>query len=571
MNPVSTNMLIKKLSESGEISTGVLSEAPSKAKQKGVPLPRFLIESGMVSKKKLYDVLSDIYGVPYVDLVNFQISPDVLKAIPSELAHRFKAMPLFKIGNTINVAMEDPVDMNAIDQLRQRSHCEIDPCLGAQMDIETALNEHYGSSNEVHQLLESLAKERTPRAEFNDRKNNVSVSSKQNGWVNEHPVVKLVNLILREAYEKSASDIHIEPEEKILRIRLRIDGVLQEASTPPKELESEIISRIKVLAQMDIAETRIPQDGRIKMGFDEKSVDMRVSSVPTVYGENIAIRLLKDSEAVFSLQSLGLSEDMRATFEKMIKRPYGMILETGPTGSGKTTTLYAALNMINSVEKNIVTIEDPVEYKLPMIRQIPVNVKAGLGFAQALRSILRQDPDVIMVGEIRDKETVEIAVQSALTGHLVFSTLHANSAAGVITRLLDMKIEPFLVSSAVIGILSQRLVRKICERCKTEDKAAKEILESVQHVLPENFKAFKGRGCRFCSNTGNKGRIGIFELATMQESLQKKVLMRASTDEIEEEMKRLGFKSMREDAFDKVGQGVISLEEAMKAVDMVSL
>lgn len=570
MNSVSTNMLIKKLSESGEASAGALSEAPVKARQKGMSLPHFLIETGVIPKKKLYDVLADIYGVPFVDLGNFQISPDALKAIPSELAHRYKVMPLFKIGNTINVAMEDPVDMNAIDQLRQRSRCEIDPCLGAQTDIENALNEHYGSSNEVHQLLQSLTKERTPQVK-DDKKTNSNQITKQGGWINEHPVVKLVNLILREAYEKSASDIHVEPEEKILRIRLRIDGVLQEASTPPKELESEIISRIKVLAQMDIAETRIPQDGRIKMDFDGKSADMRVSSVPTVYGENIAIRLLKDSEAVFSLQSLGLNEQMRAAFEKLIKRPYGMILETGPTGSGKTTTLYAALNRINTIEKNIVTIEDPVEYKLPMIRQIPVNVKAGLGFAQALRSILRQDPDVIMVGEIRDKETVEIAVQSALTGHLVFSTLHANSAAGVITRLLDMKIEPFLVSSAVIGILSQRLVRKICERCKIEDKASKEILESVKEMLPGNFTAFKGRGCRFCNNTGSKGRIGIFELATMQESLQKKVLMRASTDEIEQEMKSLGFKTMREDAFDKVGQGIISLEEAMKAVDMVNL
>lgn len=538
-----------------------------------MPLGRCLIESGIVPKAKVYEMLAEVYGVPYVDVLNFQISPEAIKAIPGELAHRYKAIPLFKIGNTVNLAMENPTDIAAIDHFSRKSQSEIDVCLGASEDIDEALKEHYGAGNSVSRLLESLSRERThgvKETEFKTfkprpvSKLNFPARSKA-----DHPVIQLVDLMVRDAYEEGASDIHIEPEEKMLRIRYRVDGVLHEAHTPPKELESEIISRVKILAEMDIAETRLPQDGRIKMNIQGKEVDMRISSMPTVYGENVVIRILKDSKAVLDLQGLGMSSEMQKIFEEIIRRPYGMVLETGPTGSGKTTTLYAALGLINSVERNIVTVEDPVEYKLPMIRQIPVNHKAGLNFVNALRSILRQDPDVIMVGEIRDCDTAEIAIQAALTGHLVFSTLHTNSAAGVVARLIDMKIEPFLISSSVVGVISQRLVRGICDKCKKEDHPSEILLEGLK-IKDSDFKAFRGSGCRHCHQSGYKGRVGIFEILKMTESIQKKIMAHANTSEIEQEARRLGFRSLRDDAIEKVRMGLTTVDEIVKSVDLES-
>lgn len=561
----------KKLVDAGLLTSDRLSDASRKANEKGVVLPRFLVDSGIIPKSKVYETLAEIFSVPYVDVSNFQISPEAIQCISADLANRYKAIPLFKIGNTLNIAMENPSDVSALQHLAQKSRCEIDVCLGASSDIDSALKEHYGAGNFVNQLLKSLSAERKIRTK-SDGKNLQSVRSRDaaayTSASSEHPVIRLVDLIIRQAFDEGASDIHIEPEEKMLRIRYRVDGVLHEASQPAKELESEIISRIKVLAEMDIAETRVPQDGRIKTSLSGKDVDMRVSTMPTVYGENIVIRILKDSTEVLDLTSLGLSDEMRKTFEELIHRPYGMLLETGPTGSGKTTTLYAALSMINSVERNIVTVEDPVEYKLPMIRQIQVNTKAGLNFANALRSILRQDPDVIMVGEIRDRETAEIAVQSALTGHLVFSTLHANSAAGVVSRLADMKIEPFLIASSVIGVISQRLVRQICEKCKAPDTPSEVLMKVLKVSDLKSFKAFKGTGCRHCRNTGYKGRVGIFEMVKITEEIQNKILKNASTSEIEQEARKLGFKGLRDDGLDKIAAGLTTVEEVVKAVDL---
>lgn len=562
----------KKLIGAGLIEPAELTQAMTQADRLGVSFERFLIRQGIVSKPKIYEIMSQLYGVPFVDVSNFQISPDALRAVPPDLATRYRAVPLFKIGNSLNIAMENPVNSAAIDHISRKSGCEIDVCLGAADDIETAIKQYYGSASSVNELIESLTKERINRPNKGEPSSGVRQAAQprqgQTRGVSDHPVVKLVDLIIRQACEERASDIHIEPEENMLRIRYRVDGVLHEASAPSKQLESEIITRIKILAEMDIAENRLPQDGRMKLNISGADVDMRVSTMPTVYGENVVIRILKDNQEVLDLEGLGMNAVMRKTFEELIRKPYGMILETGPTGSGKTTTLYAALSIINSVESNIVTIEDPVEYKVPMIRQIPVNIKAGLTFANALRSILRQDPDVIMVGEIRDRETAEIAVQSALTGHLVFSTLHANTAAGVVTRLVDMKIEPFLIASSVMGVISQRLVRRICQKCKKEDKPSAFFLKAAGINDSKEIKVFKGAGCRHCQNTGYKGRVGIFELLKIDEDIQKKIIANASASELEREARRLGYMGLREDALEKIKEGLTTVEEVMKSVDL---
>ncbi len=560
----------KKVFESGLVTQEKLSEAEVQASEKGIPLHRFLVEAGWLKKEAAYELLAGFYGVPYVDVSNFKISPEALQVIPGELAHRYKVIPLFKIGDSLNVAMENPAEVSAIDHLAQKTRCQIDPCLGALDDIEAALNQHYGSGRAVSSLLETLSRERSRRPKSAPMPaaprpaSRLDVSAK-NGKAS---VISLVDMIIRQAHEEGASDIHVEPEEKMLRIRYRVDGVLHEASTAPKELESEIISRLKILSEMDIAETRVPQDGRMKINTGDQDIDIRVSSVPTVYGENLVLRLLKDSKKVPDFVSLGMSAEMRQIFETLIQKSYGMILETGPTGSGKTTSLYAALNRINSVERNIITIEDPVEYKLPMIRQIPVNAKAGLNFANALRSILRQDPDVIMVGEIRDHETAEIAVQAALTGHLVFSTLHTNNAATVITRLADMKIEPFLVAASVIGAISQRLVRRNCDKCREPEVPNAVHLKALKIPEGGTIKAFKGRGCHHCRQTGYKGRVGIFEILRMDEEIRKKIISGADVSDIEEAARKNGFKSMREDGIDKIQEGVTSMEEVVKAVSL---
>ena len=563
------SLLGKKLVETGLIDPNQLSKVSTACATKGISLPRYLIKSGLASKEKVYELLAEVYGVPYVDVSSFRIDPAVVRAIHAELAHRYKAIPLFKMGDTLNIAMVNPNDVSALDHLRQKSGCIIEACLGAEEDIEQALNEHYGAGSSVNHILDILTKTGGHNAGAKGTKTAHGARPKPSSVKDEenHPVVELVDLTLKQAFEEGASDIHIEPEEKLLRIRYRVDGVLHEASTPPKHRESEIISRIKILANMDIAENRNAQDGRIKMTIHDKTVDMRVSSIPTLYGENLVIRILKNSQSVLDLASLGFRNEMRKTFEKLIQKPYGMILETGPTGSGKTTTLYAALSLLNSMDRNIVTIEDPIEYKLPVLRQIQVNPKAGLTFANALKSILRQDPDIIMVGEIRDAETAQIAIQSALTGHLVFSTLHTNTAAGAVTRLVDMNVEPFLVASSVIAVISQRLVRQICEKCKELARPPEWMAQTFRLSSNSLPKVFKGKGCRHCRNTGYKGRLGIFEVLQINEEIQRKILAKASNSEIEKVARQSGQPTIHDDAIAKIAAGLTTPEEVVKTID----
>ena len=460
------------------------------------------------------------------------------------------------MGKTLNVGMTNPSDIVAIDHIRRLiPGVSIEAILVTEKGMEKALDIYYGSGTTASKIAEIIGEG--------------ALKTRQFGLVesaDEVPVIKLVDSLVTEAVKNRASDIHIEPEQKKVRVRFRIDGQLQEVDVLPKALQESIISRIKVLADMDIAETRSAQDGRINMQLENRQLDIRVSTFPTIYGENVVLRLLDKSSVLLGLKELGFLEECLASFNKLIYRPNGIILVTGPTGSGKTTTLYAALTSISSMEKNIITIEDPVEYELPLIRQTPVNPKAGMTFANGLRNILRQDPDIIMVGEIRDRETAEIAIQSSLTGHLVFSTLHTNDAASALTRLIDMGVEPFLVSSSLIGILAQRLVRLICVKCKEKYTPDADMLKDLG--LPKDGTYFHGRGCPACKKTGFKGRIGIFEFLVLNEDIRKMVEAKTSADEIKRKAVSLGMRTLRQDGIVKVQQGLTTPDEVIRVAEM---
>jgi len=536
-----------------------LKKAKEDSKKKGIALGKILLRSGIVGEDDYTQALSEILGMPYIDLNNYLVDAGILKLIPESVARKHKAIPTFKIGTSLTVAMSDPKDIMAIDDLARRSKCEIEPVLASQTSILNAIDQYYGVTGSVDDVIKDIdkgKKKKGPHVEID--------SKKLAELAEEAPVIKLVNLIIMQAVKDRASDIHVEPEEDSLKVRFRVDGVLHEMFSPPKHLESALLSRIKILSRIDIAEKRKPQDGRFNIKVENRNVDLRVSTFPTIYGENIVIRILDKGSVLVDLDKLGFSKDMKKQFETLIKRPHGIILVTGPTGSGKTTTLYSALSTIDSEEKNIITVEDPVEYHLGRIRQSQVNVKAGLTFASGLRSILRQDPDIIMVGEIRDKETAEIAVQAAMTGHLVFSTLHTNDAAGALTRLVDMGMEPFLISSSAIGILAQRLVRVICEKCKQSYEPPEEITRGLG-IVEKIKKLFKGKGCNACKNTGYKGRIGIFELLVMDENIKKLIVAKASSDVIKKKTIETGMKTLRSDGLDKATRGITTADEVIKA------
>jgi len=551
-------LVIDDLIKKGIVSKQQFESAREESKNKGLPINKVLISKGIVKEKDIASVISERLGIPFMDLSDYLIDADVIKLVPESIAQRYKLIPLFKIGQTLTVAMADPQDINAMDQVRLKSGCEIDAVLATETDIKNAMDQYYGTSGGVEEVIKQM----------NEVKRSASVapaSDKELAKMAEDaPVVKLVNMIIIQAVTEKASDIHIEPDEKVLRVRYRVDGILHEVPKPPKDLEAAIISRVKVLASMDIAERRKPQDGRIMMKMQGKDIDMRVSCFPTVYGENIVIRLLDKTSLLLGLSELGMRPEMHKTFDKIIRKPFGIMLVTGPTGSGKTTTLYAALNTINSEEKNIITIEDPVEYQISMIRQTQVNPKAELTFASGLRSILRQDPDVIMVGEIRDSETAEIATQAALTGHLVFSTLHTNDASGAITRLADMGIEPFLISDAVIGVLAQRLVRVICPKCKEKLVPTDATLKDLKLKRSDDLALYHGKGCAKCKDTGYVGRVGIYELLVIDDELRKLIIAKAPADQIKAKAVELGMKTLYEDGIAKALEGITSVEEVLR-------
>jgi len=549
--------VIALLLKQGIITPEQLAKAQEEIKRTGLKLGEALEKLGFISEEDVAKVKADTLGLSYMDLSDYLIDTDLIKLIPEDAARKHKAVPLFKIRNSLTVGMLNPEDIEAIDYIRKISKMElIEPVLVTEKGLRRILDSYYGAGGSVEEIVRAVDK---IEIEKKEKETLVQVTEVA-------PVVKLVNVIIIQAAKDRASDIHFEPEEDVLRVRYRIDGVLHEVNTLPKKLQSPVISRVKLLSGMDIAENRKPQDGRVRLKLENKNLDIRVSTFPTVHGENVVMRLLDKSAVLLGPRELGFSEETLKTFDKIIRNPHGIMLVTGPTGSGKTTTLYAALTSISSMEKNIITIEDPVEFELPLIRQTQVNIKAGITFANGLRSILRQDPDIIMVGEIRDLETGEIAIQAALTGHLVLSTLHTNDAPAALTRLIDMGIEPFLISSSVTGILAQRLVRLICDNCKEKYIPPDTLLEELG--LKKGGEFYRGRGCEKCKNTGFMGRAGIFELLVVNEEIRKMINQKMSAGQIKRKATESGMKSLREDGLVKAARGLTTLDEILRVTEV---
>ncbi len=545
--------------EQGLITPEKLKKAREEAERTKESLRHVLVKLGMVEEEDILSFIEEQMGIPRIDFSNYIIDPKVIDLIPESLARKNLLIPIFKIGDTLTIAMVDPMDIFAIDEACLKTGCQVEPVVVGEKDLLKVFDQYYGSRGTMEDIVKSIDKEK-----FGLKEGEEPELKALAGLVEEAPVVKLVNLIIMEAIKSGASDIHVEPEENALRTRYRVDGVLHEATTPPKHLQSAVISRIKILSGMDIAERRVPQDGRFQLKVEGRQIDCRVSTIPTVYGENVVMRLLDLTNVLLGLKDLGFSAEALKSYEKLIRKPYGIILVTGPTGSGKTTTLYSSLSIINSPEKNIVTIEDPIEYRMEFVRQMQVNPKAGLTFANGLRSILRQDPDIIMVGEIRDLDTAEVAIQSALTGHLVLSTMHTNDAPGAVTRLVDMGLEPFLVASSVTAVLAQRLVRLICKDCKEAYVPSDEILRDTGLAGAGDIKFYRGKGCDHCMHTGYRGRVGIFELMLPSDDIRALTIAKSSTTEIRKAALNNGMNTMQADGMEKVKSGVTTLEEVLR-------
>jgi type IV pilus assembly protein PilB len=558
--------LEKILIEQKLISQERLALAKEEAKKSALPLEKVLIRQGLVNNALAAAIVAKDMGVPFIDLVDYTVDREVLKLITKDVASKYTLIPLFKVGNSLTVAMADPSDIIAIDEIHSKSKCEIDPVLSIANSITAAIDNYYGVAGDIDHIVEDISEEDMNKM-LEKLKDSEDIKDSEQ-LAEEAPLIRLVNLLIVQAIKEGASDIHIEPDEQKLRIRLRIDGILYEKPSPPKFLMNGIISRVKILSKMDIAEKRKPQDGGFTLRAGKREVDLRVSTFPTIYGENVVMRLLNKSSLLIGLEELGFSPDALKKFHVMIRRPYGIILVTGPTGSGKTTTLYATLQTINTIGKNIITLEDPVEYKLALIRQAQINPKTGFTFAAGLRSILRQDPNVIMVGEIRDLETLEIAIHSSLTGQLVFSTLHTNDAPGALTRMVDMGAEPFLIASSVVGVVAQRLVRILCNNCKQGYKPTAELLKELGLEANKDYTFYKAVGCKHCSDIGYKGRLGIYELMLMDEETRKLTIAKVSSDEIMRHAKKAGLITLRDDGLLKAINGVTSIEEVLRVTQV---
>ena len=550
------------------IKSGIITEAELKAgveeqKKSGERLGQTLIRLGHATEEEMLTALAQQLGIVYIKLSETRIDPSVMAKIPANFAKRHNLIPISESNGLFTVAMSDPLSVHVLDDIRLLLGQDVQTVIAGEKEIEKAIKKYYGVGAET---MEKIVQDKESTVEIVEAEEKEDLEE----MATDASIIKFVNQIILEAFHSRATDIHIEPFEEDLRIRYRIDGVLHETSTPPtiKRFQSAIVSRIKIMADLNIAEKRLPQDGRIRVRIADEDIDLRVSNIPTLFGESVDIRLLSRSSVLLKLEELGLSPASSKKFTSLIERPHGIILVTGPTGCGKTTTLYTALNKINSVEKKIITIEDPIEYQLRGINQMQVRSKIGLTFAMGLRHILRQDPDIILVGEIRDVETAEIAIRAALTGHLVFSTLHTNDAAGGITRLLDMGIEPFLVSSSVEGILAQRLVRIICPKCKEDYRPDPDYLKRIGFSVEGTEAAlYRGKGCEECKNTGFKGRRAIFEILFVDESIRKLIGERSSTTTIKRAAMEGGMKTLRETGWEKVREGVTTIEEILRVAE----
>jgi type IV pilus assembly protein PilB len=554
------------------ITSDQLRKAQDYQKQHGGRLGTSLMKLGFVSDDEISQVLSRQYGVPSINLKYYEVDANVIRLIPQETALRYQVVPLSRVGATLTIAMTDPTNVFAMDDIKFMTGFNVEPVVASETDINEAIGKFYGEASSVEELskvMKDLAAEEAEGLELAAEEAELDAAALEKA-AEEAPIIKLVNLILTDAVKRGASDIHLEPYDKELRVRLRIDGILQTVMTPPLKLKDAMTSRVKIMSKLDISEKRLPQDGRIMLKYvrdgKKKELDFRVSTVPTLFGEKIVMRLLDKENLRLDMTKLGFEPESLEKFERAILKPYGMVLVTGPTGSGKTNTLYSSVSRLNKPETNIMTAEDPVEFQLPGINQVQMKDQIGLNFATALRAFLRQDPNIILVGEIRDFETAEIAVKAALTGHLVLSTLHTNDAPSTISRLMNMGIEPFLVATSVNLFGAQRLIRRICTGCK-------EAMEIPQQTLldagfsPEEAKTltiYQGKGCQTCNNTGYKGRVALYEIMEMNDELRELVLVGASALELKKKALDQGMITLRKSGLIKVAAGLTTLEEVLR-------
>ncbi|MBN1571098.1 MAG: type II secretion system ATPase GspE [Acidobacteria bacterium] len=552
--------LERGLIDEEELRTALNLQSESREK-----IGKLLVDLGYVSERDCLAVVSEHLGIPAVSAADYPPVPILDNVLTFRFMKQCKFVPIALEGNVLTLAMTDPLDAATLDSVRQSTGYQLKAVLAAESEVMDVLEKFYGSAaSTLGRIIEGI-----DEGNIESLSDEIEDIEQLKDLASEAPVIRLVNLLISKAIESRASDIHIEPFEKDLKVRYRIDGILHDVESPPKKLKAALISRVKIMSKLNIAERRLPQDGRIKLKVLGKDIDLRVSTLPTLYGESVVMRILdKSNTSLYDIRRLGFPEDSLREFESLIRRPHGIFLVTGPTGSGKTTTLYSALTTINLPDKKIITIEDPIEYQIDGVNQIHVNSQIGLTFASGLRHIVRQDPDVIMVGEIRDLETAEIAIRAALTGHLVFSTLHTNDAPSAITRLIDMGAEDYLIASSLLGVLAQRLVRVICPSCKMEVFPVPEMLDEIgfrrgdPRSGPNHF--YEGRGCEQCSNTGFIGRVGIYELMNVTDDIRKLTVAKADSNQIRKKAIENGMRPLRDDGWLKVRQGVTSISEVLR-------
>jgi len=546
------------LLENGLVSSTQLNTAYEEHQRSGRSLGRVLVEQGVLSEGQLVAALANQIGLRFVDLSDFSVDGSAVSRVPDSVCRRYTALPIGYEDGKLLVAMADPANVFAIDDIRSITGLDVKPAVATRADVIAAINRFHRADGELDDLSMAFTAE--------DDQDDLSAVKE---LVEDAPIVKFVNLLISQAVQDRASDIHIEPTERDLRVRYRIDGVLHEVMKSPKSIQAGVISRLKIMAEMNIAERRIPQDGRLSVSVTGKKIDLRVASLPTVWGEKIVMRILDNSTALLKLADLGFADGNYERWSQSFTKPYGMMLVTGPTGSGKSTTLYATLNIVSTPDKNVITVEDPVEYRIPGINQVQTNVKAGLTFASALRSILRSDPDIVLIGEVRDHETAQIAIEAALTGHLVLSTLHTNNAPSAITRLIEMGIEPFLVGTAIDCVLAQRLARRLCPKCKEAYVPTAEALTLARFPLEAGEPLptlYRPVGCTACSKTGYKGRVALHEVMVVGEAIERLAVEHASAETISRVAIEEGMVTLRQDGLDKVAKGVTSLEEIFRVV-----
>lgn len=564
---ISRDKLIQALVDDGKIPATKIKELTDEAKKQKRSIFQLFVEREMIKEEDLTDFFSDQFKIPTLNLQSLRIPKEITKLIPKKMIDRYKVFPLARIKNLLTVAASDPFELLFHDDIKELTGCEVTLVLAPPKMITGLIETHYGESGNFETLLENMDEEDIEVVKGDGRAGELgSMADSGKTSADEAPVVRMVNLILDEAIRSRASDIHFEPYEKFFRVRYRIDGALKEAYSHSRELYGSIVARIKIISTLDITEKRVPQDGRFRVRIQSREIDFRVSVLPMYHGEKIVLRVLDKGSMKTGLDKLGFSERPTAVFADAIRFPYGMILVTGPTGSGKSTTLYTILNTMNTPDRNIMTIEDPVEYQVEGITQTQVNMDVGLTFASGLRSLLRQSPDIVLVGEIRDTETADIAVKAALTGHLVFSTLHTNSAPGAITRLIDMGVEPFLIASSVICVAAQRLMRKVCQYCKKPYEVPEEVLRRCRLKSSDIKDAtpFKGTGCAKCNNSGYFGRMGAIEIMRMDPDIRELVIQRKSSDEIGKVAIEKGMETLFENAFGLFKKGLTTLEEVLR-------